>query len=158
MHPADPMFTMTKYVRCGMLTVWAALSPGATVAAPQPLYGKSVVVTWSETRLRKAGAQPAASTFTRHGDFSVYVSSAGRVFNRLTYSGFTQAPRRYLNFQSASSDQVGGQGSSQRNVAFSGRTMTSITPMNGGAQRILVTFADDFSTCSAQVLTGKSTG
>lgn len=109
----------------------ATLGPAAAFAAPAQLYGKSVVVTWSETREHKGAAQ--GSTVSRHGEFSAYVSSAGRVFNRLTYSGLVGAPRHYPRFQSGSSDRVNGEGSGQaRSVAFSGHTMTSITLMDGG--------------------------
>ncbi len=153
------MVLRMKAAPAAALAIAAALGAGAAFAAPAQLYGKSVVVAWSETRERKVGAQTVASTFTRHGEFSAYVSSAGRVFNRLTFSAFVGSSRAYPRFQSASSDQINSEGPGQaRSVAFSGRTMTSVTMMDGGAQRILVTFADDFSSCSAEILTGKSTG
>ena len=61
--------------------------------------------------------------------------------------------------RSGSSEQVGGEGSGRaRSVSFSGRTMTAISPMQGGARRILVTFDNGFSGCSAEVLTGKAGG
>jgi len=133
-------------------------SSGAS-AAPAQLYEKSVVVSWSETREQTASStmDNAVRTVTRNGEFSVYVSSAGRVFNRQSFSGAGMGRRGQM--RSGSSEQVGGEGGGQiRNVSFSGRTMTAVAPMQGGARRILVTFDNGFSGCSAQVLTGKGGG
>ena len=137
------------------------------VAAPAQLYEKSVVVSWSETREQTSSAEMtnAVRSVTRNGEFSVYVSSAGRAFNRLTFSGYGMGGPGYgtggrgRRFLSGSSEQVGGEGSgSARSLSFSGRTMTAISSMQGGARRILVTFDNGFSGCSAEVLTGKAGG
>jgi hypothetical protein len=136
-----------------------------SVAAPAQLYGKSVIVTWSEDRVQKSGLRDTPSYVSRNGEFSVYVSSAGRAFNRMTYAGTRSAGGggvghgRSGRHASGSSDQVGGEGQGiSRSVSFSGRTMSTTTPMDGGARRILVTFDGDFSGCNAQVLTGKAAG
>ena len=61
--------------------------------------------------------------------------------------------------RSGSSEQVNGEGAGRaRSVSFSGRTMTAVSPMQGGARRILITFDGGFSGCSAEVLTGKAGG
>jgi hypothetical protein len=99
----------------------------------------------------------AARSVTRNGEFSVYISSAGRTFNRLTFSGASMGRRGQM--RSGSSEQVNGEGAGRaRSVSFSGRTMTAVSPMQGGARRILVTFDNGFSGCSAEVLTGKAGG
>jgi len=146
------------------LVTSGTFDPGAAIAAPAQLYGKSVIVTWTEKREQRwGGPAPNRASYevARHGELSVYVSSAGRPFNRLTFSGFTRAGGGSYRYSSNSSDQIGGVAAGAgkaRNVSFSGQTMTSVTLMEGGARRILVTFNNDFSGCSAQVLTGKSSG
>ena len=137
----------------------AMLASSGASAAPAQLYEKSVVISWSETREQTSSALPdsGARSVTRNGEFSVYISSAGRAFNRLTFSGASMGRRGQM--RSGSSEQVGGEGSGRaRSVSFSGRTMTAISPMQGGARRILVTFDTGFSGCSAEVLTGKAGG
>ena len=137
----------------------AMLAFGEASAAPAQLYEESVVVSWSETRKQTSSAsmENAPRSVPRNGEFSVYISSAGRAFNRLTFSGAAMGRRGQM--RSGSSEQVGGEGSgTARNVSFLGRTMTAISPMQGGARRILVTFDNGFSGCSADVLTGKAGG
>jgi hypothetical protein len=135
------------------------LACGNAAAAPAQLYEKSVVISWSEAREQTSSALPdgAARSVTRNGEFSVYISSAGRTFNRLTFSGASMGRRGQM--RSGSSEQVNGEGAGRaRSVSFSGRTMTAVSPMQGGARRILVTFDNGFSGCSAEVLTGKAGG
>jgi len=137
----------------------AMLGCGHAAAAPAQLYEKSVVVSWSETREQTSSAamDNAPRTVTRNGEFSVYISSAGRVFNRQTFSGAGMGRRGRM--RSGSSEQVSGEGVGKiRSVSFSGRTMTAVAPMQGGARGILVTFSDGFSGCNAEVLTGKGGG
>ena len=60
-------------------------------AAPQALYGKSVVATWQEERQQKLAGEEqlrfigAAAEFDV-AEFDVYVSDAGRPFSRLRFS------------------------------------------------------------------------
>jgi len=135
------------------------LSCGIASAAPAQLYEKSVIVSWSETREQSTSASDGVRSVTRNGELSVYVSSAGRVFNRLTFSGYGMGRRGGTRMRSGSSEQVSGEQSDRaRSLSFSGRTMAAISPMGGGARRILVTFDNGFSGCSAEVLTGKASG
>jgi hypothetical protein len=139
----------------------AMLACGGAWAAPAQLYEKSIVVSWSETREQTSSAAMASGprSVTRNGELSVYISSAGRTFNRLTFSGYGMGRRGGGRMRSGSSEQVSGESSDRaRSLSFSGRTMTAVSPMGGGARRILVTFDSGFSGCSAQVLTGKASG
>jgi len=60
-------------------------SPYAS-AAPQALYGKSVVVTWQEERQQKFPGEEQMRFVAAAAEFDVYVSDVGRPFSRLRFS------------------------------------------------------------------------
>ena len=129
---------------------------GAAHAAPSQLYGKSVVVTWTEEREQRNEANPDARFVSRNGSFSVYLSSTGRPFSRLSYS-FVGGGRKG-GLRSGARDAVGGEGGGNVSVSISGNGLTAVRQMQGGARHIAVTFDSGFAGCSAQVLTGKESG
>ena len=125
------------------------------IAAPAQLYGKSVVVTWFEERDQRVDGEEQIRNVGRNGQFSVYLSAAGRPFTRMNYS-FSRPRGRSA---SGSKDAVGGESSGgNRSVVFQGNTLSVGMTMGGGARRILVNFENGFQSCSAQVLTGKAEG
>jgi hypothetical protein len=125
----------------------AALGSGSA-NAQQALRGKSVAVTWTEQRMQRQRGDADFHAAVRQGTFSAYISSAGRIFNRLG-----MAKRR----GSGSLDHVGGGGNNK--VTLSGRTMTAIQQsQSGGARRILITFDESLTSCTAQVIRGKASG
>lgn len=132
----------------------AALTGSAAYAAPSQLYGKSVVVTWLEEREQRVNGEAATRNVGRNGNFSVYLSSSGKPFSRMSFA-FSGA-RGGLKY--GKKDAVGGEGGSARSVAFSGNTMSVGMAMSGGAKNVLVSFDGGFQSCSAQVLTGKESG
>src|SRR5579859_6193804 len=84
----------------------AALVPVAAAAAPSQLYGKSVTVKWTETRSQRAvGQEPAFHPVSLPFTMTVYVSSEGHIFRRI--SAITANGR-----QSGAKDRVGASGSS----------------------------------------------
>ncbi len=123
------------------------------LAAPAQLYGKSVVITWTEERQQKIVGEEAMRNVGRSGEFSVYISDQGRTFSRMRYSFATNRGAS----RSGNRDKVGGEGGSGRNVSFSGNTMNiSMRLGAGGARSIVVNLAGD--SCSAQVIAGKEQG
>jgi hypothetical protein len=118
---------------------------GSVIGAPARLYGRSVTVTWTEEQQRLVGE--GLSSVTRSAQFSVYLSSTGRPFSRITFS--------YQGLSGAR-DAVGGE--SGRSVSFQGHELKVVMPMAGGARLVSVTFDGDFQSCSARVLTGKQNG
>ncbi len=132
----------------------ATLMASAVHAAPSQLYGKSVVVNWTEERQQRVNGESEIRNVARNGTFSVYLSSAGKPFSRMSYS----FSGRRGGLKTGKRDAVGGEGGSARVVAFSGNTLTMSRAMNGGARNIMVTFDGGFQSCSAQVLTGKEAG
>jgi hypothetical protein len=135
----------------GLACAWIALGCSASHAASPPaIQGKSVVVSWTENRMQRRPDEAHARPAIRQGTFSVYVSSAGRIFNRLTMAN----PKRG---KSGSSDRIGDTGN--RSITFEGRTMAAVqSGATGGARRILVTFAEGFARCTAEVIRGKQEG
>src|SRR6478609_10208695 len=123
---------------CVVGLVCAPTAAGAA-SAPAGLQGKSVVVSWTETRVQRFVGEGEFRTVNGAITLSVYVSSAGRVFSRLAFETRRGAGQ---------SDQLAGAGA-RRVPSFSGNTMTVIHPLtSGGVRRMHVTFDGAFSTCS----------
>ena len=131
-----------------------ALGGSVAQAAPSQLYGKSVVVSWTEEREQRVNGEATTRNVGRSGSFSVYLSSSGKPFSRMSYA-FSGARG---GLKHGKKDAVGGEGGSARSVSFSGSTMTASMAMSGGARNVLVSFDGGFQSCSAQVLTGKESG
>jgi hypothetical protein len=123
-------------------------------AAPQGLYGKSVVVSWTEDRTQRRNGGQALDYVTINGQLTVYISSAGRPFSRVTMS------RTGLRggLKTGNREAVGGEEGNGPQVDFKGNAFTVTKPMAGGARRILVSLDEGLQSCSAQVLTGKEEG
>ena len=137
-------------VACAATAAFACLSHSslgrAGNPAPARLVGRSITVHWTENR------DQIDVTVNRHRSLSapqtliVYVSSAGRVFSRLTYAGA----------RGASSDQTAGSadatGYGARQVLFNNGTMQVTNAFKGGARQITVTADAGWSSCSARVV------
>ena len=122
-------------------------------AAPQSFYGKTLRVSWNEARSQRVQGEGAFKSVSIPLSFTVYVSTKGQLFKRFTS---TTANGR----SSGSKDRVGDGGSGADGagaVTFQGNTMISTANNHGLGRRIRITF-DGGSSCSAEVLTGKSGG
>jgi hypothetical protein len=124
------------------------VSPAAAAAPAPQLQGKSVVVSWVEARVQRRVGEAEFRPVTRYGELKVYVSTAGRVFHRLSMESRREA---------GSNERVGD--TPNRKFSFEGNTMVAVqTGATGGARRVLVTFTPDFASCSAEVIRGKEEG
>ena len=121
-------------------------SATAASAVPNELKGKSVVLTWTENRMqRREGASEFRAATISMG-LSLYVSTEGRVFNR-------------MQSNSGSSEQAPGEPlKGGRLPSFSGNTMTIMQPLRALARRIVVTFDGGFGSCTVSVIAGKEEG
>jgi hypothetical protein len=120
----------------------------AHAGPPKELYGKSIVVTWTESREQRPVGDPNWRTVNGTETFDIYVSEAGRVFNRMT----AQTP----GGRASGKGQIAGEG--KRSVNFSGHSLTAIWQMGaagGGATLVSADFDAGFSSCSAKVSRGK---
>jgi hypothetical protein len=130
-----------------------AMTTSGAFAAPSQLYGKSVIVSWTENRMQTTDVSAVPQARTATGQLSVYVSDKGRAFSRVAIS--VNTPR---GTKSGNRDAVQGEGSA-RSVNFSGNSMTVTAPRgNAGALMIAVKFESGFQGCSAHVVSGKSGG
>ena len=125
-------------------------------AAPQGLYGKSVTVSWTETRSQRDAGQAAFRPVSLPFTYTVYVSSEGRPFKRLTS---VSASRR----ATGSLDRVGMAGQradgSAGAMQFVGNTIVASTSSSGGyGRRIEINLDGGFGSCSAKVISGKTPG
>jgi len=140
--------------RSALVMACAMIAPQLADAAPQSLYGKTVVVTWQEERQQKLPGEENMRFVGTAAEFDVYVSEAGRPFSRLRFSIANQRGR----LKSGSRDAVGGEGSA-RNVSFSGNGLTASMPRGaGGALLVSVTFDSGFQSCTARTVSGKAPG
>jgi hypothetical protein len=146
---------------CKWLAAFMMLAlPNSAFAAPQQLYGRSVVVSWREDRQQKVAGDDQMRLVGAFAEMRVYISDKGRPFSRLTLS----VANKHGKIRSGSSNAVDGQGSAgdvsfNRTINFNGATMTARQPRGrGGALQVVVSFDSGFQGCSAQVLVGKSAG
>jgi hypothetical protein len=120
----------------------AIVASAAHAATPKELYGKTVTVSWTETReQRPVGEQ---NWRTVHGSVAMflYVSEAGRVFNNMSYATRAGSAER--------AGEIAGSG--KRSINFSDRSLLILLPSgSGSATRIVADFDAGFSSCSAQV-------
>jgi hypothetical protein len=130
-----------------------AMTTSGALAAPSQLYGKSVVVSWTENRMQTTDYSDTPVPKTASGRLSVYISDKGRAFSRVSMS-----VERRRRTQSGERDAVQGEGSA-RSVNFHGNSMTVSAPRgDAGAMMIAVTLDSGFQGCSAHVVTGKANG
>jgi hypothetical protein len=125
-------------------------STSGAIAAPQSLYGKTLRVTWNESRSQRVQGEGEFKSVSIPLSYTVYVSSKGQLFKRLTST--TSSGR-----QSGSKDRVGTSGSDSQgsgNVSFQGNTLIATANNGGLGRRIRIVF--DGGSCSAEVLTGKA--
>jgi hypothetical protein len=123
--------------------VLAQAAPAMADDAPKELYGKSIVVGWAEERIQRHVGEPSFYQVKAAHSLSVYVSTTGRVFNRITNT--TQAG-------SASNDQVAGSEGAGRVPSFSGRSMGMPLPYrSGGKRQVDIEFDAAFAGCTAKI-------
>jgi hypothetical protein len=127
--------------------------PAVSQSVPAGLQGKSAVVSWTENRTQRNVGEERTETVAVPYSYRVYFSGAGRPFARLTV-----ANRRG---ETASRDRVGagersGDGGA-RSLQMRGNSLVATSGHGGGARRIEIKF-DGSSSCSANVILGRSGG
>lgn len=126
-------------------------STSGAIGAPVNLYGKTLRVTWNESRSQRVRGEGEFKSVSVPLSYTIYVSSKGQLFKRLTST--TSSGR-----QSGSKDRVGVSGTDAQgsgSITFQGNTLISTANNGGLGRRIRITF-DGGSSCSAEVLTGKA--
>jgi hypothetical protein len=129
----------------GMLTI---MNPSNAVEGPQQqLLGKSVVVTWSESRVQRDEGDAKFKSVHATQNLGIYVGTSGRVFSRMTFTtGLGSGRAEHVQEQSAADPKL-----RERATTFSGQSMTVVLPFRqGGMRRLLIDFGDNFDNCSAK--------
>jgi hypothetical protein len=70
--------------RAVAIVILLSSSPSYAAGAPEQLKGKSIVVTWAETRQQKNEGWSDFRTVEARHKLIIYVSTKGRVFSRQT--------------------------------------------------------------------------
>src|SRR5438874_1628422 len=139
----------SRMMSCGtfVAAAWAILAPAAQAAPPKELYGKTVSLSWTETREQRPEGMQAWQQVAGSQALNLYVSEAGRVFNKLSYSTKGGNAER--------KGEIAG-GGGNRSISFNGKSLLILMPHGtGGATRINADFDASFSSCSAQVTRAK---
>ena len=151
---SSPVFShyggkMIKRTTLGFLLTFpftlVALLSTAHASPPAQLYGKTVKLTWTESRMERKAGEPDFHGKSLGQYVHVYISSAGKIFNR--YGAFFIGGKGAA--KSGKNDQVAGQAGSNRGVSFRGNTLDFIQAFGGGARHVVATFDSSFSSCSA---------
>lgn len=142
---------MKSFVSTVFIAALLFATPVFSAGAPPQLKGKSIVVTWTETRQQRNEGGTDFRTVIANHKLAIYVSTAGRVFSKQTNQ--TRAG-------SGSTEQVAGEGGGPgaRTPLFSGQTMTVIAATQGGARRTVIDFDTSFTSCSAKAGTAFEDG
>jgi hypothetical protein len=143
-----------KSLVIGIIVVIASM-PTVRADPPARLRGKSIIVTWSESRIQRHVGEADFRRVDATLNMSAYVSTAGRVFSRFTPT--TRAG-------TASSEQIQGQPkptpeSRARVPTFGERSMTLFQPFRqGGMRRLVIAFDGAYDGCTAKVAYAKEEG
>lgn len=118
---------------------------------PRSLYGKSVVIQWSENRIQRDGGVGSFRSVHAEHEVIGYVSMQGRLFARMINT---------TGAGSAARDRGPGGGYRSMSSSFSGRAIvTIVTSTTGGnAWRITATFSPTFDSCTGEVIRAKPPG
>jgi hypothetical protein len=142
-----------SFVAFAALVSPALLAPAAA-QAPAQARGKSVLVSWSEDRAAKNIGDTRMRYVRSFHTLVVYVSTAGRVFNR-----YSAGVRTFTGYRTGANEQVAGSAGGGRSAHFEGRTLLIQNAMpGGGGRRISISFDDKFSSCTASVINGLAPG
>lgn len=134
-------------------------------AAPLQLYGKSVVVTWTENRVQTRRGSDVKEQVAISQSLSVYISSAGRLFSRREAVGRAiGGGRRRAGGRSVygSNEHVGSQGvtssGGSSSTRFQGQSLLFDAAFRSGARRVEADFDAGYASCTARVIHGRAGG
>lgn len=137
-----------------------ALTTVATTAsaeAPRQLFGKTVVIGWSEYRVQRCDDGQLKRGHTS-SSLLVYVSDGGRLFTRLNRRGARGGANNNDLDPEGGNSRSGTGSASNLNASFEGSILAVQNSMQSGARRIQATFNGGFTGCSLQVRFGREGG
>lgn len=139
------------------VTALAVITPVTALAdAPKQLLNKTIFLSWSIQTSQKAqdGRIVTPTVSIQH---TTYVSTAGRLFARVTRDASNRNFRASKTGE-ASPGQKQGYAGLPFELRFQGNTLIGTQSFASGAAHIQVRFDSGFSSCSLEVVYGKSGG
>jgi hypothetical protein len=146
------------------IAVIAALTPLSAAAhaesAPKELYGKSIIVTWTESVTGKLGGEEVTRNFVKSYQMSIYLSTAGRPFMRLIQGGAGVGNHHLQGIGGVAGQLENSPDASQHeiHVDFAGRSIVVYREFESGAHRIAIEFDGTNTNCKATVVNGRQAG
>jgi hypothetical protein len=134
---------------CLVGVVVATRSLPAFADAPRALYNKTIQISWSVavSQMSPDGQKKNVSVAVNH---TVYVSSAGRLFERASRS--TRKGKRETENAPGATQNRGGEATG---LHFEGNRLVGLTAFAQGARRFVATFDPGFSSCTVAVTFGR---
>ena len=119
----------------------------AAHAAPSEAFNKTVTMSWSTSGMATSedGQQRSYSNLNTR---TVYISSAGRTFLRMSLRGG----------KAGRSGERGPGEASNGSVSLQGNRLVGTESFESGARQYIATFDPSFSSCTLQVIDAKSGG
>jgi len=140
--------------------VLVPLAAFAASTAPRELYGKSILVTWSEGR-HQTSTEGRSRVTVVHTTFTIYVSENGRLFSqshRATMNSLGQITHSTASSRTRGNTIQTGNSRYTPKGQFQGRTFVSMAQYESGARRVVLTFDETFSSCQISITFGKEDG
>jgi hypothetical protein len=140
--------TLAASFICAFCVAFDPAAGNAGSNAPLQLFGRSIVVSWSETRMQRTVGEEQFHAQSGSLTERLYISTTGRPFERITH-GHSPVLREQMG--------TGGQTPTGRARAlqFQGRSIVIIAGRINGARRVEINFDEHFESCAAQVVNGK---
>jgi hypothetical protein len=124
---------------------------------PKELYGKSVTVSWTETRTQRAESEQLVRNAAFAVQMNFYISTSGRPFVRVISSGIAghnlhdQLTRHPTSLAEAAPGEAAAD-----HVDFEGRSIVVYRQFQSGARRIAINV--EGTACKATILHGREGG
>jgi hypothetical protein len=129
------------------IAIAIAYASAASAAVQSELHGKSLIMSWSESRVQKDGGSQTAHTVNGQHALRLYISTAGRFFGKIT-----NTTRAGSGSREREPSAISGSGSGTQLTVIMGRGQ------GGGVRRISVSFDSGFQRCTAKIARAKEVG
>lgn len=137
---------MIRHLPISVLILVGLNEIASAQSAPKQLYNKSVVIQWSESLQQRRPPNERIFNTQVTAVRTAYISGAGRVFVRATRS----------NKSGGRKDEGTPDTRAPGSLVFQGNTMVGTTAFDGGARQTRITFDPAFTSCTANVVYGKT--
>jgi hypothetical protein len=153
MATISELSVMQRKIRAQFLgvVVLASISPATAASPPQALFGKSVLVSWSESNEEQDLASNEISNYYVEASLQMYVSDKGQVFSRYSRDGGLSVSAQQIFDANGSPASNQGSPFSFEQITFDGNSFSAVRAWGAhGAQRLAISFSGGFKDCSAR--------